>query len=146
MNISDFLAKAFGVADRLEAATAKIEANHSAEIEAKDAEIASLKAQLSSAPKPEDIMARDSEITALTTERDQLKAKVDGLPKEINQKAAAVVAAAGHEQVNTEGNPANAASIEAIEAEISAEKNPHKRRELFMKHKAAIAAHKASRQ
>lgn len=151
MTLQDFLAKITGQADRLSALeTGLTEATQNlvgalATVEAKDAEIASLKAQLSSAPKPEDLTAKDSEITALKTERDTLKTKVDGLPQEINQKAAAVVAAAGHEQVNTEGN-SEAGSFEAIQAAISAETNPHKRRDLFLKHKDAIAAHKASRQ
>lgn len=146
MNISDFLAKAFGVTERLEAITAKLEADHSAAITAKETEIADLRSQLEAAPKPEAITDLQSKVSALETEKKDLEAKVANLPAAVNDKAAEIVAANGHAPVNTATSAVaddSKTKIQALEAKIKAETDPFKRTALFKEHKAEIAKARA---
>lgn len=110
MNLADFLAKITGQSDRLEAATNKLEAAITAS-NAKDTEIASLRAQVA-AFTPADTEALNAQIATLTQERDTALARATtaeatleseraAMPERINAEAARIIAANGHEQVDT---------------------------------------------
>jgi len=105
MSITDFLAKIFPVADRLDAAASKIEADHKVALEAKDREIAELSAKLDAAPSAESLKAAEDlaakeKARAEKAEAD-LKAEQDALPGKINAEVAKVVAGNGHSPVET---------------------------------------------
>ena len=133
MSITDFLAKITGQADRLENAVAKLESDHQAVIAAKDQEIADLNALLSKSPSSEALAAKDTEIADLTKRAEVAEAAAS--PEKINAEVARIVAAQGHEPLETTTSPEAATDVSAL---ILAEKDPVKRTELYRKHKASL--------
>jgi phage shock protein A len=107
MNLAEFLLKITGQADRIAESEQKLSGiadqltSALATVEAKDSEISNLKTQLEAAPKAELITELEGKVTALTGELTAAQAEVAALPEKINAEAARLIAANGHQQVNT---------------------------------------------
>lgn len=107
MNLAEFLLKITGQADRIAESETKLSGIADqltaalSTVEAKDAEIAKLKADLELAPKPEAITELEGKVAALSTENATLEAEVAALPEKINAEAARIAASNGHAPVTT---------------------------------------------
>lgn len=111
-DFKNFLASFTGLTSRLEATSAELKASVE-NINARDKEIADLKAKLESAPKSEDLKAAQDLAASEKARADKaeadLKAEQDAMPKKINDGIAQAVAANGHAPVATVSEPATEA-------------------------------------
>ena len=101
MNLTDFVLKITGQADRMEASEKNLSSVVDklsaalATVEAKDAQILDLSAKLEAAPKAEAIAALEAEKLELTSKLTVAEAEVLALPEKVNAEAARIVASNG---------------------------------------------------
>lgn len=132
----EFLARFTGQADRLDKISNDLTTALST-VNAKDGEIADLKAKLEAAPKPEAIATLTAEIKTLTTRAETAEAEVKTLPEKINAEAARIIAGAGVPPVDAKGGNEQAGKT-GILAQLEAIKDPMARSAFFRENKAAI--------
>lgn len=123
MNLTEFVLKLTGQADRLSATEQNLSTLADklsaalATVESKDAEIATLNSRISeleaaaaSAPSADKIVELESKITTLTTRAETAEAEVAALPEKVSAEAQRLLASQGHRPLNI--NPENDPSKE----------------------------------